>query len=157
MEVVFDLNMSVAVIFIFMIILGVTVLFARIKRWILAIPTIGAVAMLGLIALLLSNMLIRDVGAPAEILALASNNLRGFIISSVIVLVAMFYWFSSVSRNRIPMWLQIVLPLSLPVIYVVIEVLTNAVLHLNLGISCGFVGVALTTVIVSLLVRPSEQ
>jgi len=152
----FDLNISFAVILMFIIIISIAVLFTRIKRWILAIPTISIIAILGFVAFLFSNMLIKDSNTPAEVFAIATNNFRGLIISSAVILIAMFYWFSSVSRNKIPMWLQIVLPLSLPIIYVVIEIITNTILHLNLGISCGLVGIALITVIVSLLVRPSK-
>ncbi len=150
---VFNLNLSSVVVFAFVIIIGIAVFFTRIKRWILAIPTISIVAILGLVASLFSNVLLRDMETPAEMLAMALINFRGLIISSAVILIAMFYWFSSVSRNKIPMWLQIVLPLSLPIIYVVIEVITNTILHLNLGISCGLVGIALITVIVSLLVN----
>ena len=94
---------------------------------------------------------------PAEVFAIASNSFRGLIISSAVVLIAMFYWFSSVSKNKIPTWLQIALPLSLPIIYIVIEVITKPVLHLNLGTSWGLVVIALITVIVSLLVNLKEQ
>ena len=153
----FDLNISFAVILMFIIIISIAVLFTRIKRWILAIPTISIIAILGFVAFLFSNMLIKDLNTSAEVFAIATNNFRGLIISSAVILIAMFYWFSSVSRNKIPMWLQIVLPLSLPIIYVVIEVITNTILHLNLGISCGLVGIALITVIVSLLVNSNTN
>lgn len=153
----FELNISFAVIFIFIIIISIAALFNRVKRWILAIPTISIIAILGIVAFLFSNMLLQDLNTPAEVFALASNNFRGLIISSAVILIAMFYWFSSVSRNKIPMWLQIVFPLSLPIIYVGIEVITNIILHLNLGISCGLVSVALITVIISLLVNSNTN
>lgn len=153
----FELNISFAVIFIFIIIISIAALFNRVKRWILAIPTISIIAILGIVAFLFSNILLQDLNTPAEVFALASNNFRGLIISSAVILIAMFYWFSSVSRNKIPMWLQIVFPLSLPIIYVGIEVITNIILHLNLGISCGLIGVALITVIISLLVNSNTK
>lgn len=152
----FIVNISFTVIFMFVIILCVAVLFTRVKRWILAIPTISMTAILGFIAVLLSDRLLQDLDTPAEVLAIASDNFRGLIISSAVILIAMFYWFSSVSRNKIPMWLQIVLPISLPIIYVAIEVFTNAFLHLNLGISGGLMGVAIITMALSLLARTSK-
>ena len=150
---VFNLNLSSVVSFAFVIIIGIAVFFTRIKRWILAMPTISIVAILGLVALLFSNVLLQDMETPAEIFAMALINFRGLIVSSAVILIAMFYWFSSASRNKIPTWLQIVLPIFLPIIYVVIEVITNSILHLNSGISYGSMGIALITVIVSLLVN----
>lgn len=154
---VFNLNLSSVVIFAFVTIIGIAVFFTRIKRWILAIPTISIVAILGLVAFLISNVLLRDMETPAEIFDMALISLRGLIISSAVILIAMFYWFSSVSRNRIPMWMQIVLPLFLPIIYVVIEIITNVILNLNLGISYGSIGIALITVMVSLLVNSNTN
>lgn len=152
----FIVNISFTVIFMFVIILCVAVLFTRVKRWILAIPTISMTAILGFIAVLLSDRLLQDLDTPAEVLAISSDNFRSLIISSAVILIAMFYWFSSVSRNKIPMWLQIVFPISLPIIYVAIELFTNAFLHLNLGISGGLIGVAIITMVLSLLVRTSK-
>lgn len=153
----FDLNISFAVILMFIIIISIVVLFTRIKRWILAIPTISIIAIFGFVPLLFSNILLKDLDTPAEVFAIASSNFRGLIISSIVILIAMFYWFSTVSRNKISTWLQIILPLSLPFIYVVIEVITNTILHLNLGISLGMIVVALTTIIVSLVVSSNKQ
>lgn len=156
-NVYFGLKINFAVIFMFIIIISIAVLFTRIKRRILDIPTISIIAILGFVTLLFSNALIKDLDTPAEVFAIATNNFRGLIISSAVILIATFCWFSSVSRNKIPMWLQIVLPLSLPIIYVVIEVISNTIWHLNLSISCGSVGITLITVIVSLLVCPNKS
>ena len=88
---VFDLNLSSVVIFAFVIIIGIAVFFTRIKRWILAIPTISIIVILGLVALLFSNVLLRDMETPAEIFAKALINFRGLIVSSAVILIAMFY------------------------------------------------------------------
>lgn len=155
----FDLNIRFAVIFMFIIVIGIAVLFTRIKQWILALPTISIITILGVVAFIFSNMnmLIKDLDNPEEIFEIASKNFIGLIISSAFILIAMFYWFSSISRNKIPMWLQIALPISLPIIYIGIEIISNITLHLNSGISSGMIVVALTTIIVSLVVSSNKQ
>lgn len=153
----FDLNIRFAVIFMFIIVIGIAVLFTRIKQWILALPTISIITILGVVAFIFSNMLIKDLDTPEEIFGIASKNFIGLIISSAFILIAMFYWFSSISRNKIPMWLQIALPISLPIVYIGIEIISNITLHLNSGISSGMIVVALTTIIVSLVVSSNKQ
>lgn len=153
----FDLSISFAVIFMFIIIISIAALFTRVKRRILAIPTISIIAILGFFAFLCSDTLLQYSGTSDQILAMASNNLKGLIVCSAVILIAMFYWFSSVSRNKIPIWLQFVLPLSLPIVYIVTEIIANIILRLNPSISYGALSVALITVIVSLLVNPNTN
>ena len=149
-NVAFDLYFSSAVFVMFMIIIGIAVLFTRAKRSILAIPIISIITILGFVAYIFSKTLLADLAIPAEILDMTSNRFSGLIVSSAVLLIAMFYWFSSVSRNRIPLWVQIALPISLPLIYTGVELIVKVFFHLNSGISLGLVSVASATVMVSL-------
>lgn len=146
---VYDLNISLIVIFLFIAIIGVSVIFTRVKRWIIMIPVVGIIVILGFIAFLFSNLFIQDFTADPVIFDITSIIFRGLIISSVVTLTAMFCWFSSASKNLIPKWLQIALPLSLPLIYICAEV----PLHSTPGISFGSISVSLITIILSLFVR----
>ena len=134
----------------FMIIIGISVLFTRAKRSILAIPIISIITILGFVAYIFSKTLLVDLAIPAEILDMTSNRFSGLIVGSAVILIAMFYWFSSVSRNRIPLWVQIALPISLPLIYTGVELIVKVFFHLNSGISLVLISVASATVMVSL-------
>ena len=103
-------------------------------------------------AFLLSAFFVITLGTPVEVLELSVYRLKGMIVGYVAVLIAVFYWFGSVSKNRIPMWLQIALPASLPVIYISAEIVANLVMCLNLGFSLGIILISLITLPVSLFV-----
>lgn len=152
----FHQNIRAIVIFAFIFIIGIAVIFSQAKRWLVAIPTVGIVAALGLVALLLCNVFIEDMNPPAELFSMAAHRFAGFIISAVFILIALFFWFSSVSGSKMPLWLQVVFPLSLPVIYSITEVFFVAVLHFNSGISFGIICISVITIVMSLFIRKKD-
>lgn len=143
---------STTSIFLFFAVICIAVIFTGVKRWILSIPTVSVILILGIAAFLLSAFFVITLGTPVEVLELSVYRLKGMIVGYVAVLIAVFYWFGSVSKNRIPMWLQIALPASLPVIYISAEIVANLVMCLNLGFSLGIILISLITLPVSLFV-----
>lgn len=142
-------------VFALMLIVVIATIFIRTKRWIFAVPTAVISIVLGCVASFFSEDLICEVyGAQfgREAFGIAKMQFVGLIIGTVVVLIAMCYWFSSVARERIPAWLQIVLPILLLVVYIVAEMLTIPQLRLKTNIPFGIVAVAVVTVLVSLLV-----
>lgn len=147
----FNQSFSSAVLFAFIVIVGIVFIFNNAKRWILAVPTIGLTVALGFLAITFSYACIVDIGAPADVIAIAEDILDGLIIASVAILIAMFFWFHAVSKNKIPTWLQIALPASLPFLYVGIERAAVS-FHVAPGYSFGLLSIAFLTSLVSLLV-----
>ncbi len=154
---VFDQNFAYILPFAFFAVVAVAVIFNRAKRWILAIPTAGVTLILGMIALFLSYVLLEKADAQAEMFASALASLRGLIISSGILLIAVFFWFHAVAKNSIPTWLQILLPIALPFAYTAAEIVANVVLRSISVISCGILLTSLVTVILSVLIRPNQS
>lgn len=150
-----------AVLTAFLLVISLAVIFNRTKRWILALPTVGSVLLLALTALLLTNVLVRDVQASAEVTALAAAYFRGLVIGSAVFLIAAFCWFGAVANKRISMWLQIAWPVLLPLVYLIVELFCLLLLHMYHGISYGALVACLLTMAVtgvsSLFVRPARS
>ena len=146
-------TIRVAILLAFFAIIGIAVIFNRVRRWIIAIPTVGAIVLLGLVAIAISDLLMRELTVPANIITMATGEFRGLIIGSTVTLLAMFSWMSAVTRNNIPMWLQFALPLLLPILYIGIEMLVAVGLHINPGISVGLISIDALTILVSLFVH----
>lgn len=151
-----SLTISPAVLYIFMVLMAIGVFFTRTKRWILTLSTAGAIGLLTLLVCLFAKSLIGD-DLPASMFAMTLRYFRGFLINSAAILIAMFCWFNALSRNRIPKWLQIALPVSVPILYVFGSPFAKESLYYHFGISFIVLFISLLTILLSLLVRSKES
>ncbi len=78
---------------------------------------------------------------------------RSMILSSGFFLIALFFWFGSVSRGRTPKWLQIVLPLMIPLLYLLTGILLVIGFQLTWGYSIGLILPSFLVILLSLVVR----
>ena len=153
----FSLTISPAVFFMFMILMAMGVIFTRTKRWILTLSTAGAIGLLTLLVCLFARPLIGEDDLPASLFAMTLRFFRGFTINNAAILIAMFCWFNALSRNTIPKWLQIALPVSVPIIYVFGNPFARTSLYYKFGISFVVLFISLLTILLSLLVRTKEN
>lgn len=138
----------------FLLVLGASVLFTQVKRWIPA-ATLGVLlAILASVALCSCGTLVQQAGLPAEVMSLTRSSLIGTIVGCAALLLALFFWFRAVSERRLPVWLQIVFPLLLPVLYTLLGTIAVA-LHPSLPIA--LLGAALLTALTALLPRRKPQ
>lgn len=91
--------------------------------WAVTLPLLGTLLLLAAVACLLAPQLLEARLVSAEWMALSLACLRGKIIGAALVLSAAIVWFQAVARGRLPMWLQITLPLLCLLIYPVFETL----------------------------------
>ena len=152
-----SLTISPAALYIFMVLMAIGVFFTRTKRWILTLSTAGAIGLLTLLVCLFARLLIEEDDLPASLFALTLSFFRGFTINSAAILIAMFCWFNALSRNRIPKWLQIALPVSVPILYVFGSPFAKESLYYQFGISFIVLFISLLTILLSLLVRSKES
>lgn len=153
----FSMKISPVVIYLFLALMALGVFFTRGKRWILMLPTIGVIALSALGVCLFSKVLLRDFYISEEIFSMTLSFFRGFVINNAAVLIAIFCWFNTLARNRIPKWLQIALPVSVPIICIAVQLLMGALLHLRTGISFGVLFVSFLTILLSLLVDTKSK
>jgi hypothetical protein len=141
----------------FILILAVSVLFGRVKRWILAIPTAVIVTILGAVAFIASTQILVNTKTPANMIDASLANLIGSIISSVLILIACFFWFSSLSRGRIPTFLQFGLPIAIPALYFGIEFLFKVLIRWAVHIPFSIVLISLIIILISVLIDCSKK
>lgn len=153
----FSLKISPAVIYIFMVLMALAVFFTRIKRWILTLPTAGVIGLLTLVVCLLAKSLLGDNDPPPSIFAMTLRYFRGFTVNNAAILMSIFCWFNALSRNRIPKWLQVALPVSVPVIYTAFQLIMGAIFRFRAGTSFGVLFISLLTIFLSLLVHIKES
>lgn len=138
----------------FLLVLGAAVLFTQIKCWIPAVPLGALLAILAAVALHDCGTLRQQALLPAEVLAMTRSVLNGTIIGCAALFLALFFWFRAVTERRLPVWLQIVFPLLLPVLYLLLGGV-SVVLHPLLPIA--LFGAALLTALAALLPRRNPQ
>lgn len=144
-------------IYLFILILAVSVLFHRVKRWILAIPTVSIVTLLGAVAFIATKPILVDAQIPSSMIPAVYNNLIASIISSVLIFIAVFFWFSSVSRSSIPAFLQFALPIAIPILAIAFEFLFKVLIRWATHIPFSIILIALITLLVSVLIDCSKQ
>lgn len=130
-----------------------TVFFPEVKRWVQTLPVLGIVLFFCALALLLSKPLLEAYSPPEETYAMALSRLRGMILTASVLLIALFLWFSAAAKQRLPGWLQVLIPALLPVICFFWEGIAVAGLQLTGGFSIGCFRCAWILTALSLLVR----
>lgn len=133
--------------------LAVSVLFNKTKRWILVLPALGTVIALCALAFLTAKPSMAQLGTSQDLMMYGIRYYRSMILSSGFFLIALFFWFGSVSRDRTPKWLQIVLPLMIPFMYIVTGVLLVVGFQLTWGYSAGLILPSFLVILLSLVVR----
>ena len=152
-----SLTVSPAVLYIFMMLMALGVFFTRIKRWILTLSTAGVIGLLTLLVCLFAKSLIVDDDLPASMFSMMLSFFRGFIINNAAILIAIFCWFNALSRNRVPKWLQIALPVSIPILYVFGNPFGRESLYYQFGISFIVLFISFLTILLSLLVGTNSK
>lgn len=138
-------TICVFLMFSFMII---SVVFSKTKKWLISLPVIGVVVILGIKASFSALVILNDYAVMPDVLQLSVTIFRRLAFSSAAMLIAVFLWFVSVARNKIPVWLQILLPVSLPVIYYILETAGASMLNFIPGF-IGLCGISLLMITVS--------
>lgn len=144
-----NINHGIATL-VFALVICVAVLFTRIKWTTLSVCITGVFLIIGVLLLLFSNYCVRDGEYFKEFLPLIVKRYRNIIIGETLFYIAMFFWFCAVSRNKIPRWLQIVLPILIPVVYVGIELLTTAHIRVGAVFFWGIIGIDAVIILLSL-------
>lgn len=130
-----------------------SVLCVKVRRWVLALPTSAVVLLLGLMAILLAKPLLFRFSVPEASFSMALSQYRGMVCNAVLMLIALFFWFDGVAKQHLPLWLQILIPLVLPLVRLFWEPITMYVFQWNTGFSFGCLRCAWITLIISLLVK----
>ena len=133
--------------------LAVSVLFNKTKRWILVLPALGTVIALCALAFLTAKPSMAKLGTSQDLMMYGIRYYRSMILNNGLFLIGLFFWFGSVSRDRTPKWLQIVLPLMIPFMYIVTGVLLVAGFQLTWGYSAGLILPSFLVILLSLVVR----
>jgi len=113
----------------FWAIIAIMVFFNKSKKSVILIPTICITTLLVIIALLLSGKLLMENNTPAHIYMLAKEYLISDIIDHTVFLLSLIFWFYYISRNKMPKWFQITLPITIPFIYVILDFIFIVLLH----------------------------
>lgn len=112
---------------------------------------VGILIILGVTVLVLSQADLEQYGGPPEVFELSVIMYNRMVVSAAAMLIAVFLWFAAVPRNQFPVWLQIVFPLCLPVIYLVLESFGFSMLGFTATGSICFWVISLLMAAVSLL------
>lgn len=129
------------------------VLTAEKKAWITVLPAVGTVLLLSAVACLMTETMLAQMDTPKEVYVLALERLFGLILNALVMLIALFLWFNAVAKQRLPLWLQILLPVALPLLCIFWEGITVGALQWDFGFSFGLLRCAWILSAVSLLVR----
>lgn len=142
---------------ILVVIIGIAVIFTRAKRWIIALPVTAVIALFAAAGYVLSYQILVEFYIPTVLFEMTIHSIRGLVVSCALILVSVFFWFGAVSKNRIPTWLQIVVPLIFSIIYFISEFAAVMVLNMNTGISLGAIVFSAAVTAVSVFVRSSKK
>lgn len=137
---------------VFAAILGITTIRFRKNRWVSPVAIGGMFSLLFLFVLVFGRQILMGMFVDADWLSIAVSALPGKALNCSLIFIAMFFWFDAVSRNYIPMWLQILWPLLLPVVYLLMDVIVQfGIFHMHDLVSFGAVTVSLITILLSKL------
>lgn len=123
------------------------------KAWITVLPAVGTVLLLSAVACLMTETMLAQMDTPKEVYVMALERLFGLILNALVMLIALFLWFNAVAKQRLPLWLQILLPVALPLICIFWEGITVSALQWDFGFSFGLLRCAWILSAISLLVR----
>ncbi|MBQ3088312.1 MAG: zinc ribbon domain-containing protein [Clostridia bacterium] len=153
----FNLTFSEIETWLVWIVIAIAIFFNKAKKVAVLIPTISILLLLGTIAFLLSNTILQAFNTPAEIFGLSIQYLRFIIIAHTVSLISSFFWFYYISKNQVPKWLQITLPVSIPIIYIIIEYVFSCIMKLKLFYGGCNIIIYLITIFVPLFFRLKQH
>ena len=148
----FDHYCGTACLIILAIYLTVSVLLPKAKRWMTDIPMAVITAMVGIVILLSFKGLAVSVDMPASIMQYAGDIFTKTVISATVILISVLFWFSAAAKNRQPLWLQILLPCLLPIIYILGDMIPIVFLHMK-AMPLGAIMTSVLTIFAATLPR----
>ncbi len=133
-------------------ILAVAVLSGKIPAWIVAVPTSFLIILLGGVGFLAAKPILVEADTYDYIFSYVLNNLRSITICAALILIAFTLWMCAISRGKLPLGLQIALPVAIPIVYIILEFFFKIILIWNMRIPFSVIVIALAISLISAFV-----
>lgn len=133
-------------------VLAIAVLSGKIPAWIVAVPTSFLTLLLGGVGFLAAKPILVEQQFDDSLIMYVLNNLRSITVGAAMILIAFALWMCAISRGKLPIGLQIALPVAIPIVYIILEFFFKALLMWNKRIPFSVIIIALAISLISSIV-----